>query len=103
MQSFCEYYAGRYDDALSLAADGLGCARGGPQSVRLAINGMARALGKLGDTEGVYRAVGEAVAPRPVTLRTFDIGSHLDSRFAAARRTPSMPPCRQGSTMPTCV
>jgi transcriptional regulator with XRE-family HTH domain len=61
MQSFCEYYAGRYDDALSLAADGLGCARGGPQSVRLAINGMARALGKLGDTEGVYRAVGEAM------------------------------------------
>jgi transcriptional regulator with XRE-family HTH domain len=61
MQSFCEYYAGRYDDALSLAADGLACASGGPQGVRLAINGMARALGKLGDAEGVHRAVGEAM------------------------------------------
>jgi hypothetical protein len=60
MQSFCEYYAGRYGDALSLAEDGLSYARGGPQSVRLTINGVARALGKLGDAEGVHRAVGEA-------------------------------------------
>jgi tetratricopeptide (TPR) repeat protein len=60
MQSFCEYYAGRYDDALRLAEDGLSYARGGPQSVRLAINGMARASGKLGDVEAVKRAVGDA-------------------------------------------
>ena len=60
MQSFCEYYAGRYPDALRLAEDGLGYAQSGPQSVRLTINGAARALGKLGDTEGVHRAVDRA-------------------------------------------
>lgn len=58
--SFCEYYAGRYDEALALAEDGLRYARGGPQSVRLTANGVARAKGKLGDARGVHRAVGEA-------------------------------------------
>jgi transcriptional regulator with XRE-family HTH domain len=60
LQSFCEYYSGRYDDALQLATDGLNYAQSGPQSVRLTINGAARALGKLGDTHGVHRAVGQA-------------------------------------------
>ncbi len=58
--SFCEYYAGRYSDALELAEGGLRYAEGGPQSVRLISNGVARALGKLGDTQGVHRAIGEA-------------------------------------------
>jgi len=60
LQSFCQYYAGEYHDALDLAKDGLKYAKSGPQSVRLAINGVARAMGKLGDTEGVHRAVHEA-------------------------------------------
>lgn len=60
LQSFCEYYAGRYDTASMLAEDGLVYAKSGPQSVRLAINGVARAMGRLGDKEGVHRAVGEA-------------------------------------------
>ena len=60
MQSFCEYYAGSYDKALNLANDGLNYAQSGPQSVRLTINGVARALAKLGDTKGVDRAVDEA-------------------------------------------
>ena len=30
------------------------------QSVRLAVNGVARAIGKLGDIEGVHRAVDDA-------------------------------------------
>jgi transcriptional regulator with XRE-family HTH domain len=60
LQSFCEYYAGEYHDALDLAENGLGYAKSGPQSVRLIINGVARAMGKLGDTEGVHRAVHEA-------------------------------------------
>jgi hypothetical protein len=60
LQSFCEYYAGRYGEALILANDGLNYAQSGPQSVRLAINGAARAMGKLGDVKGVDRAVGEA-------------------------------------------
>lgn len=58
--SFCEYYAGRYSDALELARDGLRYAENGPQSVRLITNGAARALGKLGDAQGVHRAIGEA-------------------------------------------
>jgi hypothetical protein len=60
MQSFCEYYAGRYGDALRLAEDGFAYARSGPQGVRLTINGVARARGKLGDAQGVHRAVGQA-------------------------------------------
>ncbi|WP_280442371.1 hypothetical protein [Nocardia brasiliensis] len=60
MQSFCEYYAGQFDQALAYAEDGLAYAAAGPQSVRLTINGVARAKGKLGDVEGVHRAVDEA-------------------------------------------
>jgi len=62
LQSFCEYYAGRYDEALRYAQDGLNYAKSGPQSVRLIINGEARAFGKLGDTDGVRRAVDESYA-----------------------------------------
>jgi transcriptional regulator with XRE-family HTH domain len=57
LQSFCEYYAGEYHDALDLAENGLSYAQSGPQSVRLTINGVARAMGKLGDAEGVHRSV----------------------------------------------
>jgi len=60
LQSFCEYYARDYREALRLANDGLSYARGGPQSVRLTINGAARAMGKLEDADGVRRAVDEA-------------------------------------------
>jgi transcriptional regulator with XRE-family HTH domain len=60
LQSFCEYYAGQYDEALYLAEDGLNYAQSGPQGVRITINGVARALGKLGDAEGVHRAVDQA-------------------------------------------
>ncbi|MFD0366301.1 hypothetical protein ACFQZZ_33115 [Nocardia sp. GCM10030253] len=59
MQSFCEYYAGQYDKALIYAEDGLARAVAGPQNVRLAINGVARARGTLGDVQGVHRAVDE--------------------------------------------
>lgn len=57
LQSFCEYYAGRYGRALDFAQDGLTQAGDGPQSARLAINGVARAMGKLGRSDGVERAV----------------------------------------------
>ncbi|WP_280467624.1 hypothetical protein [Nocardia cyriacigeorgica] len=60
MQSFCEYYAGCYPEALRFAEAGVAAAAGGPQSVRLIVNGVARAKGKLGDAEGVRRAVDEA-------------------------------------------
>jgi len=60
MQSFCEYYAGDYEEALAIALDGLSYAGTGPQSVRLAVNGVARSMGKLGDRVGVQRAVDRA-------------------------------------------
>ncbi|MEV3964277.1 hypothetical protein AB0M34_25895 [Nocardia sp. NPDC050193] len=60
MQSYCEYYSGRYRDALRFAEDGLNYAAPGPQKVRLKVDGVARALGQLGDRRGVDRAVEEA-------------------------------------------
>src|SRR5262249_31660036 len=60
LQSLGEYYARNYAEALRLAEDGLTHAGSGPQSVRLAVNGVARARGKLGDISGVHRAVDHA-------------------------------------------
>ncbi|MEV6598827.1 helix-turn-helix transcriptional regulator [Actinoplanes sp. NPDC051346] len=60
MQSFCEYYAGNYKLALDYAQDGRRLAGTTAQGVRLAINGEARARGKLGDPDGVRRAVDDA-------------------------------------------
>ncbi|WP_219502083.1 helix-turn-helix transcriptional regulator [Nonomuraea ceibae] len=59
-QSFCAYYAGDYRKAADLAIDGQRYARGGPHAVRLASNGEARALGKLGDARGVNDAIRRA-------------------------------------------
>lgn len=59
-ESFCEYYAGNYPKSLELAREGLTFAGTGPQSVRLLINGEARAFGKLGDLAGVHAAVERA-------------------------------------------
>ncbi|GAA5060853.1 helix-turn-helix domain-containing protein [Nocardia callitridis] len=60
LQSFCEYYSGRYDEALNYALDGLSYAGDGSQRVRLLVNGVARAYGKLGDSNGVRLAVDDA-------------------------------------------
>jgi tetratricopeptide (TPR) repeat protein len=61
-QSLIEYYAGRYDHALSFARAGQRLDPDGPQTVRLAINGEARALGRLGNQRGVDEAVDRAFA-----------------------------------------
>jgi transcriptional regulator with XRE-family HTH domain len=59
-QSLCAYYAGDHRLALDLARDGQIYAAGGPQTIRLAVNGEARALGRLGDRDGVREAVDRA-------------------------------------------
>ncbi|WP_322747956.1 MULTISPECIES: hypothetical protein [unclassified Frankia] len=59
-ESLCEYYAGDYRLALAHARDGQNYAAGGPQAIRLAVNGEARALGQLGDRGGAREAVGRA-------------------------------------------
>ncbi|ONH51356.1 hypothetical protein CcI49_36025 [Frankia sp. CcI49] len=59
-ESLCAYYAGDYRLALERAREGQTHAAGGPQATRLAVNGEARALGQLGDRDGVREAVGRA-------------------------------------------
>jgi hypothetical protein len=61
-QSLVEYYSGSYDSALAYALDGQRFAANGPHAVRLALNGEARALGKLGDRRGVDEAVDRGFA-----------------------------------------
>jgi transcriptional regulator with XRE-family HTH domain len=56
-ESLAAYYSGAYAEALELAKDGQRYAGGGPQAVRLALNGEARAHGKLHDLSGVHDAV----------------------------------------------
>lgn len=93
LQSFCAYYGQDYAAALDLAMDGLRRAGSGPQSVRLAINGAARALGKLGDIEGVHRLVGRAYSLLPVNdtptgiPSSIGFGSYSPSQIASNAAT----------------
>ncbi|UGT45168.1 hypothetical protein LTV02_18015 [Nocardia yamanashiensis] len=59
-ESFCAYYMGKYGMAAALATEGLQLAPNGPQAIRLLSNGLARALGKIGDLSGVHAAVERA-------------------------------------------
>jgi transcriptional regulator with XRE-family HTH domain len=61
-QSFIAYYGGHYTSALDLARDGQRYAGDGPHSIRLAVSGEARTLGRLGDRAGVDDAVARALA-----------------------------------------
>ena len=56
-ESLAAYYSGAYGEALDLAKDGQRYAGGGPQAIRLALNGEARAHGKLHNLSGVQEAV----------------------------------------------
>jgi transcriptional regulator with XRE-family HTH domain len=56
-ESLAAYYTGAYGEALDLARDGQRYARGGQQAIRLALNGEARAHGKLDNLSGVHEAV----------------------------------------------
>lgn len=69
-ESFCAYYLGDYLTAADLARDGIQISEDGPESIRLYTNGLARALGKLGDRAGVTSAIEAAdsiAANHPVT------------------------------------
>ncbi|SQD94590.1 Transcriptional regulator, XRE family [Parafrankia sp. Ea1.12] len=85
-QSFIAYYGGRYREALDLARDGQRYARGGPASIRLAISGEARTLGKLGDVHGVDEAVGRALTAHAKIEDTDPVGYFLSfDPFTASR------------------
>lgn len=60
-QSFCSYYQGDYVRAVDAAQEGLRIAGSGRQAIRLYSNGLARALGKLGDSGGVHAAIEAAL------------------------------------------
>jgi hypothetical protein len=72
-ESFCAYYQGDYAAAVRAAYEGLDLADGGPQSIRLYSNGLARALGKVGDSAGVAAAIDAATT----TAATLDTGPGL--------------------------
>jgi Helix-turn-helix domain len=61
-QSFTEYYARRPRESLEFAQDGQRLARGGTESVRLAVNGEARAAALLGDDKAARAAIARAYA-----------------------------------------
>ncbi|MBX6751493.1 MAG: transcriptional regulator [Micromonosporaceae bacterium] len=92
-QSFTEYYAGDYRAAARYAADGRRYAGRGPQAVRLAVNGEARAYGRLGDRRAVEVAVGEAYdllagfAPEPGMSSCISFGLYSEARVAANAAT----------------
>ncbi|MEU4414789.1 hypothetical protein [Nocardia salmonicida] len=60
-QSFCSYYQGDYTRAVDAAQEGLRVAGSSEQAIRLYANGLARALGKLGDSVGVHTAIEAAL------------------------------------------
>lgn len=87
--SFCEYYAGDFEQSVALAREGLELAGTGPQTARLLINGEARALGKLGDVAGVHAAVDRAydaldyVPAVPGVSPCVSFGAYSRSRLAS--------------------
>lgn len=64
LQSFCEYYAGRHDEALSLARDGITYIRPEPHSAKIAVNNMA--LTARSFLASAYRAVGDLATAGPL-------------------------------------
>jgi transcriptional regulator with XRE-family HTH domain len=86
-QSLIEYYAGDFAGSLALARDGQRlAARSSPQRIRLAVNGEARAAGKLGDHRGVDEAVDRAHAllseqpPAPAVSASLSLTSYCAAR-----------------------
>ena len=90
-QSLIAYYSGRYDDALAFARDGLARSPHGPQAVRLAINGQARALARLGDSRGVDVAVEHGLAALPsggsAVSPSLSLETYCEARAAANAAT----------------
>ena len=92
-ESLSAYYQKRYPEALELARDGQRHAHAGPQTIRLAVNGEARALGRLGDRRGVDEAVERAYAgasrlpPRTGMSPCISLEPYSEARVAANAAT----------------
>ncbi len=77
-QSFCAYYQCDYTAAVEFAQEGIRRADDGSQVIRLYANGLARALGKMGDSTGVERAIDAAMS----TASSVEIPSGLTPALA---------------------
>ncbi|MEU8333670.1 helix-turn-helix transcriptional regulator [Micromonospora arborensis] len=92
-QSLIAYYTGDHHDALAYAQDGLRHSGSGPHTIRLTINGKARALAHLGDRYGVDEAVNHsfimlAEQPHGTTVSTsLALGPYCHPRTAANAAT----------------
>ncbi|TDC66077.1 hypothetical protein E1258_03665 [Micromonospora sp. KC207] len=92
-QSLAEFYAGNYRDALVFAQDGRRFAGAGRQAVRLAVNGEARAHGRLGDRRAVDKTVGDAYdlladfSPEPGMTPCISFGVYSEARTASNAAT----------------
>ncbi|MGP4114991.1 hypothetical protein ACTWP5_29325, partial [Streptomyces sp. 4N509B] len=60
-RSLCLYYDGRYRDADACALAAVERSPQAAQTIRLLVNGRARALGKLGERRDAERAIGQAL------------------------------------------
>lgn len=78
-QSLIEYYAGNHHDALAYARDGQRLDIHRRHTVRLTLNGEARALAKLGDHEGVEEAVTRGLTHLDKQPTATDIGASLST------------------------
>jgi len=93
VQSLVAYYGGQYRDAVELARDGQLRAETSVHKVRLAVNGEARALARLGDARAAEEAVDRAfdlVASLPFGSRvsaSLDLGAYCAARVAANAAT----------------
>jgi transcriptional regulator with XRE-family HTH domain len=92
-QSLIAFYTGDYHDALAYAQDGLRDADTSPHRIRLAINGEARALARLGDRYGVDKAVDRAFTmlpdypSSPQVSASLALGPYCQARTAANAAT----------------
>lgn len=92
-QALAAYYAGRFAESADLARHGREMAPNSPQSIRLLINGEARALAKLGDRSGTDRAVDAAFtlldrhAAPPGVTSCISLGAYGRARTAANAAT----------------
>lgn len=103
-QSFCAYYQGDYPAAVAFAHDGIDLAGNNGQSIRLYANGLARALGKLGDTAGVDRAIDAAMhaadsieTPSGLTP-ALSFGLYSNARLMANAATAHLSACNYAKT-----
>lgn len=93
VQSLVAYYNGDHRDALAYARDGQRRAQTPTHRVRLAVNGEARALARIGDVRGVDEAVDRAfditssMPPRPHISPSLSLDVYCPARVAANAAT----------------